>query len=674
MNIFKNKTFLSYIIILLGLMFIEITFRIISDMPVFNISLFRIFLSSLLLSAVLGFLTSLTRPRLMHTLNLLIIFLASIYAFVQLGFNLYIGVYLSVKSSSQLGAVKNYIIDFIKAIKPSYYLIFLPFLILTFGIILASLIKKKKPEVFKLKRYFYYQNTIMFLNTLIIVTLCMGGYYYFLDDNFIQDKYQAVSNKDLFLTGSNSGLCVKEFGVISYGFIDTFTKYKNTNDETIVDFAYDVSSVDDEDLTRTFDDTTWKLINADETIETFVNLNNYFMNNRLTHKNDFTGLFENKNLIVIMMESVSDIIYDEKYFPNFYKLATEGWYFENNYSPRNSCATGNNEFSALNSLYSIYNVCTANEYASNKYPESLFNLFREKGYKVTSFHDYDDTYYARTLIHPNLGAEKYYEAADMGMTFDPYYGQWPSDEEMIDYYLEHLSDLSKGEQFMSFLTTVTSHQPYNMASDYGDKYYDMTEDKIEWDEDLRRYYSKLKVLDNALGKLVEGLEERNLLKDTVIVLFGDHYPYGLSDETLAQTLTRDLKDNEVEKVPLVIYNPDMEAQVNTQYTSYINLTPTLANLFDLDYDPRLYIGTDIFSSDYENLVVFADSSWKNEKAYYNALSGTVTYYTDDEYSEVEIKNINAMIYSKINASSLAIRNNYFEYIYDQRSIYEKGNE
>ena len=36
-------------------------------------------------------------------------------------------------------------------------------------------------------------------------------------------------------------------------------------------------------------------------------LNQYFINNNIEDKNSYTGLFEDKNLIVIMMESVNDI-------------------------------------------------------------------------------------------------------------------------------------------------------------------------------------------------------------------------------------------------------------------------------------------------------------------------------------------------------------------------------
>ena len=81
-----------------------------------------------------------------------------------------------------------------------------------------------------------------------------------------------------------------------------------------------------------------------------------------------------------MIESGSNIMINEKYYPNLYTLYNEGWTWENAYSPRNACSTGNNEMSGMVSLYTINNVCTANRYRNNKYPESLFNLFTKAGY------------------------------------------------------------------------------------------------------------------------------------------------------------------------------------------------------------------------------------------------------------------------------------------------------
>ena len=96
----------------------------------------------------------------------------------------------------------------------------------------------------------------------------------------------------------------------------------------------------------------------------------------------------------------------------------------------------------------------------------------------------------------------------------------------------------------------------------------------------------------------------------------------------------------------------------------LNNIPTLANLFDLDYDPRLYLGTDLLSEDYKSMVVFADGSWKNELAYYDAAKDDITYFTDYEYDIEEIKAINKDIKDKMNISSKAVTSNYFNYLND----------
>lgn len=663
LHIFKNKTVQSYLILFIGLTLIEIVFRFVSSYEIFNFSLFRVLISNLIIAIILGYLTSLFSKKTSYILNMLLLFFFSFYAFVQAAFLSHMGVYMSLNASSQLGAVTSYISEFIESIKPSTYLIFLPFIVILSIVIFSYYMHKYfgKKEIFKLKRTMNYQNTIMLLSSLIIITLCSYAYAFFLDEKYMMDKYQAVSPKDLFLSASNPGLCVKEFGVLSFGAIDVKSKFMPVEDTNIY-FAY-VDSQKEVDPERSFDDSAWISLNEKETNSVYKNLNNYFINNSITSRNEKTGLFAGKNLIVIMMESVNDIIYNKEYFPNFYKLATEGMYFPNNYSPRNTCPTGNNEMSSIIGLYSTTNECTANVYSKNTYFASLFNLFNNENYYTSSYHNYGEYYYLRSIYHPNMGSQLYQDAEDMNIMWDHDYGNWADDGDLIDYYLKDIDakvDYTSGKKFMSFLTTVSSHRPYN-STELGDRYLSMTEN-TNYSMELRRYLSKLKILDNALGSLISGLEERGLLEDTVIVLWGDHQPYGLSEDNFKEILDRPLDDLDTEKVPLVIYNKGQEKEVNDSYTSYINLTPTLANLFDLNFDPRYYVGTDIFSEDYLSLVVFPDLSWKNEYAYYNATTGELKYYTDFIYEEEKIREINNAIYAKYNASVLAIKYDYFTYL------------
>lgn len=658
MRILQNKTFKSYSFLMISLLLIEIIFRLISKNDLFDLSFIRIIILINIISIIIGYLGSLLPKKTYMFINLGIVLIATIYSFVQLGFKNFLGVYISLNTSSQLGAVTSYIIDFMKAMKPVYYLMFIPFVLMII-FYLYNTFHKKSSNVIKLKKKCFFANEIIAIHIIFALAINIGLFNFTLSDSYNSGSYQAISNKELFKTVSNPGLCVKEFGILSFGLLDIKSKAYSIDDTESIYYAYNAPK-EETDGTRYIDDTIWKTVIDEETDTIYNNLNNYYINQNITDKNEMTGLFKDKNLIVIMMESVNDLIIDEELFPNFYKLMNEGWYFENNYSPRNSCATGNNEFSALTGLYSIYNTCTSNVYLNNTYYESLFNLFNNENYITNSMHDYTDSYYYRSIIHPNMGSMTYYGANELAIDYYPEYGGWASDEDFMNAYLGIMNNNS--DKFMSYLITVTSHQPYSSSSYYGDLYYEDFKD-TSYSDELKRYLSKVKTLDNSLGILLNGLKEQGKLDDTVIVLFGDHYPYGLPNEVINEKLSRNLDDYETEKVPLVIYNSELTPTKYDTYTSYINFTPTLANLFDLDYDPRLYAGTDIFSSDYNNIVVFADSSWKNENAFYDASTGEIKYYKEDfSYTNDEIKEINKIIYAKINTSMLSIKYNYFDYL------------
>ena len=63
-----------------------------------------------------------------------------------------------------------------------------------------------------------------------------------------------------------------------------------------------------------------------------------------------------------------------------------------------------------------------------------------------------------------------------------------------------------------------------------------------------------------------------------------------------------------------------------------------------------------------SIIVFADGSWKNEEAFYDASSSKITYYTNKEYSLKEIIEINQKVADKIKYSNLAIQHDYFNYL------------
>ena len=688
MKAFYNNIFKNYFLLMVTLFVTEIIFRVVVGLPLVDWALLRIFIGINIVSLICGAVFSLGGRIAGNILTFLVALAATVYSIAQAGFVNYLGVYISLGTSSQAGAVKDYIMDYFASFSWTFWLIAIPVVVLLLFYLFADhrikvlerndsidfADKFDSEERKKENERLYRKKKKNSVNGSRVTALFLAGilvfvYVYSLTAPFMQNEIQLKTTKELFNNPDIPNIAMGQFGNVGYAFVDIKSLFIQTDTTEISSFDEGYTKVEQvqSDYTRHIDDSVWEEVIANETNSNYKKLHNYYISQEITDQNDLTGFFKDKNLIVIMMESTNNIVINEEYYPNLYKLYNEGWAWENAYSPKNSCSTGNNEMSGMVSLFTINNSCTANNYKNNVYPEAIFNLFNNAGYTTSSYHNYTEQYYARATIHPNMGSGKYYGVQELGIPFTNVYQEWPSDVELVNKML----DITESEEkFMVWMTTVSAHQPYTQSSILGDKYLDLFAD-TNYNTSLKRYMSKLKEFDNAIGALMEGLEEQGKLDDTVIVLYADHYPYGLSESTLNSYFDYDIKDqfNE-DRTPFIIYNPNIQAQKFDEYTSYMNILPTVANLFDLDYDPRLYAGEDLFSSSYDNRVVFADGSWLDDIAFYNASTGKITYHeVNTTYTSEEIKKINETIKNKISMSNLAIKTNYFKYLYEVKEEY-----
>jgi phosphoglycerol transferase MdoB-like AlkP superfamily enzyme len=633
---------------------VEFIFRIISGLSIFELSTIRIIFGNVILSSIIAFICSLMKYSVGKWIEFVFASVIAIYAWLQLGFMNFIGVFISLQNASQAEAVKDYILDFFGSFHKIYYLEFIPIiLLLVYLIFFSKRFDNLKP--IKIKR--------LVLNSLLLIMLSTNIYYISITDDFFENKYTALSNKTLFMTVSNQSSAIASFGTSTFALLDIRTTFFSNIIDEPDDFKF-INDKKNNPTNRAINDTAWNELINNTTNEDYNKLNNYYINQPITGTNDYTGMFEGKNVIFILMESVNDIFYEyPEYYPNFAKIANGGWNYVNNYSPRNACATLNNEFSGMTSLYSIQSLCTAKKYRYNNYPEGVFEVFNSNNYQTFSAHDYTEAYYPRSTIHTAMGSGEYFGVQKLGIPYSNEYINWANDDDFMKEMLNIIDNKrnSSNKPFMTWLTTVSSHQPYSVDSIQGNQYYSMT-DGTNFPSDVRRFMSKLKILDNGLGILIDGLEERGILDDTLIVLYGDHYPYGISKDHLNKALPYDTdEDMNAEQVPLVIYNPNMEPKTIYDYTYYLNILPTVANLVNLDYDPRLYLGTDMNSEDFDSMVVFSDGSWKNEYAYYKASSNKVYHY-QNHYTDSDVARINNIIETKMKISELSITTNYFKYL------------
>lgn len=662
-QIIKNTIIYTLYIFLL-----EIIVKINTENNLIDWSTLRIFLSSLVLGIILGLIMSIFKKTTYKIIGTIITLGLSIYTWVEINLFNYLGFFMGVGNAEQGTKIIDYIKDYIQAAKFISLLVLVPFILYEIYIwFLDGFLKKRKLE--KTTMFVFKRNTIgkrsFDLVTTFIILIGLGVLYYFsLDASFMQNKLQTIKNTSLIKMTDNSNLSVSSLGLYPYALSDLIVTTFNIEEDEIVIIADNNDNKNNEpeevtDYTRIINDEAWNRLIENEKDSTNNKLNKYFINRDITDKNDFTGIFEGKNLIVVLMESVNMIAINEKEFPTLYKIYNEGISFRNNYTPRNNCSTGNNEMTVMTSLFTINNTCTANKYKNNVYPEAIFNIFNNAGYTTTSYHDYVEAYYSRRTIHPNMGSGKYYNANDLKMKVNGVYEEWPSD---IDFVEKATPKFIDQDHFMAFMISVTTHQPYTVSSEFGDKHVKEFKD-YNYSKAVKRYMSKMRELDKGLELLLQKLEDAGKLDDTVIALFADHYPYGLSTSQINEVLDYNVKvDKEVDRTPMVIYNHGMEPMQIEKYTTIIDLLPTLLNMFNLDYDPRLYLGTDIMS-DNHGRAVFADGSWQDDRGYYSATSGKFKAKDGMEaYTSEELLAINQEITTRQKMSALAIKNNYFNYL------------
>ncbi len=331
---------------------------------------------------------------------------------------------------------------------------------------------------------------------------------------------------------------------------------------------------------------------------------------------------------------------DPVFSPNLYALQQNAWNFDNFYSPLYFRNTADTEFMSQTGFYTNRNtLLTMNTYRDNVFPYTLPRLFNEAGYDSYAFHNYTDYFYPRSVFLPEtLGYDTYHDAVSLGM-LDFKEGvitnhQWQSD---LDLMVEALDTLWENDApYFSYLLTVSGHLPYTDNHPIAQKNIGLIE-QLLLDHELERpiddflyYHAANYELDLAIGYLMNRLESTGRAQDTVIMLFGDHYAYGINQDDIA--LYDDTKSLEnplsFQRVPMMIYHPDLVPDTKSHVFASIDIMPTLANLFDLDLDYTPVFGKDIFGNQ-RRAVFFSNGSMLTDDFFYDLESETYTFYTED---------------------------------------------
>ena len=630
----------SFLQLSFNFILIETFFRLLSFPSLFGLSFFRIELFTLSISIVLSVICSIFGNHVGKFLVNLFCWAFAVYAITQLQFMNFYGSYMSVKASFDgAGRISEFVGQFISLIDPIYYLALIPPLITT---LLSYRIE-----------YTEGKNMLPAAVALIaVVILELAGHF-----TLVNTPYASLYNYPRFIDRS-----IREFGLSRF-LIQDFRSIHS--DETTllvpessadpVESTESPESAESEDTRRNhISDASWEeIMNADDNADR-KKIDQYLMSRTMTEYNDHTGMFQDYNVVYVMIEAFDYMAIDPQLTPTLYKMKEEGWDFTHHYTPKFSCATGESEFVSEISLVPMSDVCTPNQWAANDWQNSIFNLFEHAGYYTSAYHNWIDEYYDRRILYSHSGCEAYLNYDDLNYT--RLWG-WQSDLEMMELTIPYWINQ---DRFFSLYVTTSTHFPYDQGSELGNRYLnEVSAVHPDYPLLVQRYISKAIELDKSMEYLLKQLEDAGKLDHTLIVLFADHHPLETPLQILAdyggQEADR-LNGFDEDRTPMIFYTPSMTPTKQDRINSTFDILPTVANLIGLDYEPRIYVGHDYFDPE-SKLVIFPNGSWITDNGSYYASDDT----HDDTLSEEEIESRNLEVQNLFTISRMIYDSDYFHF-------------
>ena len=392
---------------------------------------------------------------------------------------------------------------------------------------------------------------------------------------------------------------------------------------------------------------------AEETDEDLLQMHTYFSQQVPTAKNEWTGYFQGKNLIWIVAEGFCTLAMDPERTPVLYEMAHSGFVFDHFYTPLWGVSTSDGEYTTTTGLIPKSGVWSYSQSAGNYMPFGFGNQFSQLGYRTMAFHDYLYTYYDRDKSFPNMGYEYY--ALGHGLELEEIWP--PSDLEMMEEIVPMFVD---EEQFMVYCLTVSGHLNYTYEENAMSRRHWDEVAGLPYSEGPKAYLACQMELELAMESLLTQLEEAGRLDDTVIVLSGDHYPYGLTDEEYSELLGRQVDPNfEIFQNTLILWNAQMEEPVRVEkLCSSLDVMPTLANLFGLEYDSRLMAGRDILS-DEPGLVIFSNYRFLTEEGAYNSVLDEFRSWDGSPPDEAYVQSQIAEVQNRVAYSAMILDHDYY---------------
>lgn len=356
----------------------------------------------------------------------------------------------------------------------------------------------------------------------------------------------------------------------------------------------------------------------------------YIKKNYIAPNPEYYGIAKNKNVLVIHLESFQQFLIDYKWqgkevTPNLNKLyhANDTISFDNFFNQVGQGKTSDAEMMLENSIFGLQSGSAMSSYGtSNTFESAPAILGQKSGYTSAVMHGGAGSFWNRDNAYKSFGYDYFMPLSYYQNKKGYYLGYGIKDKLFFDQsikYIEHLP-----QPFYLKMITVTNHYPYDL-----DKKNQSIDKTDTGDKTVDGYIQTAHYLDEAIGELMSYLKKSGLEKNTLIMLYGDHYGIsGNHHKACAQLLNKDSFNNfdnlQFQRVPLMFHMPGLKGGINHTYGGEIDVRPTLFNLLGINDQNMIQFGHSLLSKNAPQIVAQRNGDFITPK--YSKVEGSY-YYT-----------------------------------------------
>ena len=294
------------------------------------------------------------------------------------------------------------------------------------------------------------------------------------------------------------------------------------------------------------------------------------------------------NVVWIACESWAHRMFTPEIMPRTTAFSKRCVYFQNHYSGGNVTRQG---------VFSMFYGLPGNywkSFLSARRGPLIIDWMLEDGYNL-------DCFTSAKFTYPEFDQTVFFNVPTANMISDSQGKTWQRDQRNTERFLANIDKRSKeNKPFFAFFFLESPHHPYDFPDeaiiykDYLNPFNAAEVTSKDKECIIKRAANACHHLDMCLGKIFQHLEKQDLLKNTIVVVAGDHDEEYFEKGYLGHSSKF---VNEQTKTTLLIYYPGVKPEVYKDMSSHLDIVPILSKFFGVKNDPSDYsCGLDLLAA------------------------------------------------------------------------------